>query len=600
MNLRRWWRAPVALLATLAFAHQATGTAAAAVAPEGQYQGPSYAGSASSPTGSKPESKLWFNDGTWWSAMNVDDTGTERGPRIFKLNLETQQWTDTGVQIDARNNARSDTLWDGSKLYVATHVFSESPQSGNPGNLYRFSYNTSDDTYTLDAGFPAQINNWRTETLVMSKDSTGQLWATWTQASQVFVNRTTGADNTWGTPFALPGGTGLTSDDVSSIVSFGGNRIGIMWSDQSDDQMKFAVHQDSDSSDTTWSNAEVAVSGSNIADDHINLKADATGRVYAATKTSASGSSNPLILLNVRNAAGAWSTVVFGTVQDNQTRPIIVLREDTRRLYMYATWDQSGDVIYVKETSMDSPAFAPGRGTAVIDAADVNNATASKQSVTQASGILVQASADATDLHWHYWKPFEATNPVNVPPVALGDSASTDEDTAVTVAAPGVLGNDTDVNGDALSAVLATNPGHGTVQLNANGGFTYTPAANYHGSDSFTYRANDGTASSPAATVTLTVRSVNDVPTASAGPDQTVEHDTDFTLTGSGSDVDGGNLTYAWTQIQGPVAVIRDPDEDETVVEGVEGPATLVFRLTVTDPSGASSSDEVTVTVNPK
>jgi hypothetical protein len=399
----------VALMAVGAFTYQATGTAGAAVAEEGRFQGPSYLGSASSPTGSKPESKLWFNDGRWWSAMNVDDAGSEVGPRIFRLDDATQQWHDTGRQIDTRANVRSDVLWDGSKLYVATHVFSESPQSGTPSNLYRFSYNTSNDTYTLDPGFPVQINNWRTETLVLAKDSTGQLWATWTQQSQVFVNRTTGSDTAWGTPFALPGGTGLTSDDISSVVSFGGNRIGIMWSDQNDDQMKFAVHHDSTSSDTSWSGPEVAASGSNIADDHINLKAEANGRVYAATKTSASGGSSPLILLNVRNASGAWSRVVFGTVTDNQTRPIVVLKEDERRLYVFATWDQSGDRIYMKETSMDSPSFAPGRGTVVIDAADVNNATASKQPVTEESGLVVQASADATDLHWHFWRPFPGT-----------------------------------------------------------------------------------------------------------------------------------------------------------------------------------------------
>ena len=405
-DFRRWRRALVALVAAGAFAYQATGTAAAAVAAAGQYQGPSYAGSASSPTGSKPESKLWFNDGFWWSAMNVDDPGSEVGPRIFRLDSASQRWTDTGVQIDARANVRSDVLWDGSKLYVATHVFSETPQSGTPSNLYRFSYNASNDTYTRDAGFPVAINNWRTETLVLAKDSTGQLWATWTQQSQVFVNRSLASTAQWGTPFALPGGTGIDPDDISSVVSFGGNRIGIMWSDQVDDQMKFAVHQDSTASDTSWSSPEVAVSGTNLADDHINLKADASGRVYAATKTSQSSGSNPLILLLVRNTSGAWSRVVFGTVTDNQTRPIVVLHEARRRLYMFATWDQSGDVIYMKETSMDSPSFAAGRGTPVIDAADVNNATASKQSITDASGLLVQASADATDLHWHYWKPF--------------------------------------------------------------------------------------------------------------------------------------------------------------------------------------------------
>ena len=57
-----------------------------------------------------------------------------------------------------------------------------------------------------------------------------------------------------------------------------------------------------------------------------------------------------------------------------------------------------------------------------------------------------------------------------------------------------MLANDTDVDGDALTAVLVTGPAHGTLTLNADGSFTYTPDANYNGADSFTYSANDGTA----------------------------------------------------------------------------------------------------------
>ena len=54
---------------------------------------------------------------------------------------------------------------------------------------------------------------------------------------------------------------------------------------------------------------------------------------------------------------------------------------------------------------MDDPSFAPGLGTKVIDATDVNNATSTKQSVSSATGLVVQATADQTDLYWHYWKP---------------------------------------------------------------------------------------------------------------------------------------------------------------------------------------------------
>ena len=72
-------------------------------------------------------------------------------------------------------------------------------------------------------------------------------------------------------------------------------------------------------------------------------------------------------------------------------------------------------------------------------------------------------------------------------------------------AAPGVLANDTDANGDPLTAVLNANVTHGSLTLNANGGFTYTPTAGYSGPDSFTYHANDGSADSNMVTVSLTV-----------------------------------------------------------------------------------------------
>jgi hypothetical protein len=96
-------------------------------------------------------------------------------------------------------------------------------------------------------------------------------------------------------------------------------------------------------------------------------------------------------------------------------------------------------------------------------------------------------------------------SPPNSPPVAGTDTYSTDENTLLIEPAPGVLGNDTDTDGDTLSAVLVSSPSHGTVTLNADGSFTYTPAAGYSGPDSFTYKAGDGAASSEPATVTITV-----------------------------------------------------------------------------------------------
>lgn len=104
--------------------------------------------------------------------------------------------------------------------------------------------------------------------------------------------------------------------------------------------------------------------------------------------------------------------------------------------------------------------------------------------------------------------------PVNDVPIALNDAYSINEDTILNVTAPGILSNDQDVDGDPLSVLLVNNVGHGTLTLNSNGSFTYTPASDYFGSDSFTYRAYDGIAYSPIATVMLTVNPINDAPVA--------------------------------------------------------------------------------------
>jgi VCBS repeat-containing protein len=105
---------------------------------------------------------------------------------------------------------------------------------------------------------------------------------------------------------------------------------------------------------------------------------------------------------------------------------------------------------------------------------------------------------------------FPAPNSV---PTAADDAYSTPEDTPLTEAAPGVLGNDTDPDGDPLTAALESGPSHGTVTLNADGSFDYTSDADFNSTDTFTYKANDGTADSNIATVTITVIPVNDAPT---------------------------------------------------------------------------------------
>lgn len=93
----------------------------------------------------------------------------------------------------------------------------------------------------------------------------------------------------------------------------------------------------------------------------------------------------------------------------------------------------------------------------------------------------------------------------NDAPVAADDSYTLDQNTTLLVTTNGILANDFDIDGDPLSAFLVNGPAHGTLSLNADGSFGYTPHANYYGTDSFTYKADDGYTTSNIATVNLTI-----------------------------------------------------------------------------------------------
>ena len=420
-------RTPVRLLAVpavvAAFLVMAAGGIAPAAAATGDigFQDQSYAPLGGSPTGTKPESRIWFNNG-WWAIM-FNPSASEH--RIFKLDWATGKWTDTGVAVDSRDSTRADTLWDAAagKLYVASHVYTTNGQATTPGSagrLYRYSYNAIAGTYSLDPGFPVTVNSAKTETLVIDKDSTGTLWATWTQGSRVYVNHSAGGNTaSWGTPYVMPGGgTSLTSDDISSVIHFGGTQIGVMWSNQADHHFYFAVHADG-GSDSAWSSGVVPTSYTS--DDHVNLKADSAGRVYSAVKSGETAKTAPLNALLIRSPGGSWSSVTFGTAADSQTRPIVVLDDEIGVIHMFATCPQppsksgqAGGDICEKTASMSSPSFPPGIGTTVIREAGVpkmNDATTTKQNLTSASGLVVLANNATSKTYWHMQETLPAAPP---------------------------------------------------------------------------------------------------------------------------------------------------------------------------------------------
>ena len=129
-------------------------------------------------------------------------------------------------------------------------------------------------------------------------------------------------------------------------------------------------------------------------------------------------------------------------------------------------------------------------------------------------------------------------------PVATDDTATTPEDTPAVIT---VLTGDSDPDGDTLTVTSVTEPANGTATIGAAGVVTYTPRANWSGTDTFTYTVSDGFGGTATATVAVTVTPVNDAPVADAGADRTVPEGTLVNLGVSVVDVDGVTFTYSWT-----------------------------------------------------
>jgi VCBS repeat-containing protein len=191
----------------------------------------------------------------------------------------------------------------------------------------------------------------------------------------------------------------------------------------------------------------------------------------------------------------------------------------------------------------------------------------------------------------------------NGPPVAVADSYSVAESTPLAVtAANGVLANDTDPDGNTLTAVLVSGPSNGTLTLQASGAFNFSPAANFSGPVTFTYQADDGTARSNTATVTITVNAVNDAPAAQADAYTTAEDTTLNVAAAQGvlandTDADGNSLTAVLVSgaSSGTLTLQASGALSFAPAAGFNG--TVTFTYQADDGNVRSNTATVTITV---
>ena len=194
---------------------------------------------------------------------------------------------------------------------------------------------------------------------------------------------------------------------------------------------------------------------------------------------------------------------------------------------------------------------------------------------TLTDGLLVSAPATVTIF----------VTPVNDVPIAFGEAYTTNEDTPLTVVAPGLLANDVDIDGDRLTVVLIDTPLHGTIVVNPNGAFSYVPSLNYSGPDSFSYRVSDGNGrDSNTVVVDLTVNPLNDAPTAAADT-YAVSLDRALTVAAPGvlindRDVDGNPISavLVTAPINGRLVLNADGSFTYTPNVGYVGSDSFTYR----------------------
>jgi Bacterial Ig domain/FG-GAP repeat len=187
---------------------------------------------------------------------------------------------------------------------------------------------------------------------------------------------------------------------------------------------------------------------------------------------------------------------------------------------------------------------------------------------------------------------------VNDVPVAGSDNYSVNEDTPLNMAAPGLLGNDNDVDSSGLSAVLVSGPANGELSLNANGSLSYTPSANFNGSDSFTYRVSDGAADSNTATVTITVNPVNDPPDAVNDSASTNQYTAVvISVLSNDTDIEGHTLTVVGVTQGANGAVLINPNGTVTYTPNANFSGGDSFTYTLSDGNGGTDTASVSLTL---
>ena len=355
-------------------------------------------------TAHKPQSKLWYAEGSWWAALP-----DERGVRLWEFN--GSDWSAAGdpeVLSGTTSQTQCDVVVRQNMLVILTVEpiprSGPTPQQGlddqSAGAASVHAFRFENGRYRLLEDFPIHLDlPGRARTMTADIDTAGRIWIGYVQESTGNVlarwlepTRSAGdGAPRLSEPVVLAGGT--DNEDICSVLAFSA-QIGVMWSDENADAFFFRTRRDVDDPHD-WQAAEMVAQGGGVGDNHINLATESNGRIWAVTKDSVDR-----FTLRRRNSAGRWDLAVpvlpSGRIG---TRPIVVVAEELGTGYVAYThwpstvWDRVSrkpHTIRMREFILDTGVM--GRETRVLAGERAfNNVTSTKQPADAESGLLIAA-----------------------------------------------------------------------------------------------------------------------------------------------------------------------------------------------------------------
>jgi hypothetical protein len=327
------------------------------------------------------KAQMWIIDGVWWGAF------ANSGLYFYK---RSGNGFVKGALIDS-TGGRPDTLWNGTNLFILIY------KSSSQATLSKYSYNRATQTYTQLSGFPVTLTLSGASAITFAQDSQGNLWAAYTGSGMARVIWSTTADHTIWNMGGFTLASGLpSSGEIAAIVAFGGNKVGVAWSNQAVGEDGFRFHLDGDDG-TSWSAKELIdcckFSPGGVADDHMNIKAAPDGRIFLVAKDSnlnANGTGNGNLHLYVRTSSGTWmpGALVNPDPSAEPTRPSLLLDIENNEVYVIYV-DSHIDQSLFSHTSMDNPSFGPACQFIGVKA---NNSTSTKQNLDSNTDLMAVGS----------------------------------------------------------------------------------------------------------------------------------------------------------------------------------------------------------------